>query len=403
MKRMKNCSVRVRLYSVLILALVGVLVLTIMSVNALTEAGAGSTGIMITGLVIVALVAVYGVFTAHKVTRPIIKLAATMRHVCEQHDLGARAEVSSGELGTIAELFNRMLADFERLMNMVIATSASLQSTSRQLNDITTHTIEAVSQQQAENDQVAIAMNQMASTAQDMASNAKEASGSAMEANASGKEGAEKSVYAMCGMDNLVAQVVNAAEVINTVSKESENIGTVLDVIKGIAEQTNLLALNAAIEAARAGEQGRGFAVVADEVRTLASRTQESTEEIHTMIQRLQAGAQEAVDVMSGAQELGSDGSQQAEAAAEALAEIAGAINLINDMNTQIASAAEDQSAVAEDINQSIGNIIRVAQESSGSADEIKLMGNELLTLSQELSSAIEDFKMGTSASAIDD
>ncbi len=403
MKRMKNCSVRARIYSVLVLAVVGVLVLTAMSINALASAGADTTMILITGLVIVLIVAAYGIFTSHKVTKPIITLAATMRNVCEQHDLGVRAEVGSGELGKIAELFNRLLSDFERMMEMVISTAAKLQSTSLQLNEITEQTIRGVSKHQTETDQAATAMNQMAATAQEMARNAKEAASSAEEANASGKEGAEKSVYAMCGMDNLVSEVVNAAQVVNTVSKESENIGTVLDVIKGIAEQTNLLALNAAIEAARAGEQGRGFAVVADEVRTLASRTQESTEEIHGMIERLQAGAQQAVDVMSGAQELGNEGSAQAEAAAEALAEIAGAINVINDMNTQISSSAEDQSAVAEDINQSIANIVQFAQESSAGADDKTAMGKELLTLSQELSSVIEEFTMGKPAPVIED
>jgi methyl-accepting chemotaxis protein len=392
MKFIKNCSVRSRMLSVAVFSLVGILVMTGMTAYSLAGAGAAYSGIIVIGLLIAFAVLAYGVFTAIIVSKPIIRLADSMRRVCQQRDLTVRAQAGSGELGVVANMFNEMVSDFETMLKTVGSTSSRLQQTSEHLNDITGHTIQGVSQQQIETDQVATAMNEMAATAQEVARNANGAATSAKEADASGKEGAEKSVNAMCGMDNLVAQVESAADVINTVSNESDRIGLVLDVIKGIAEQTNLLALNAAIEAARAGEQGRGFAVVADEVRTLASRTQESTEEIHGMIARLQSGAQDAVSAMNQAREIGKEGSEQAELAAEALAEIAGSISVINDMNTQIASAAEEQSSVAEEINESIVNIVRVAQESSGGANEMTSMSGELLDLSNELSFVINQF-----------
>lgn len=398
MKLVKNCSLRARLYSIAGLALIGVVALTGIAVYALSQAKLDTNMVMFAGLVVAAILVAYVVFTTHVVTSPIIKLASVMRTVCDHRDLSVRAEPGSGELGAIADIFNRMLSEFEDMMTAVNSASSRLYSTSERLTAITGQTINGVNRQQVETDQVATAMNEMAATAQEVARNANEAASAAKQADVAGKQGAEKSINAMCGMDNLVAQVENAATVIESVSKESNKIGMVLDVIKGIAEQTNLLALNAAIEAARAGEQGRGFAVVADEVRTLASRTQASTEEIHGMIERLQAGTQKAVNVMSEARVLGSDGSTQAEAAAEALAEIAGSIAIINDMNTQIASAAEEQSSVAEEINQSIVNIVRVAQESSGGAEEITSMGRELTDLSQALSAAINNFNSGAAA-----
>ncbi len=232
----------------------------------------------------------------------------------------------------------------------------------------------------------------MTSTVQEVARNAAEASKAAKSADGDAKSGALVASEAIGGIDSLLSGVDAAAQVIRNLEKESENIGSVLDVIRGIAEQTNLLALNAAIEAARAGEQGRGFAVVADEVRTLASRTQQSTQEIHDMIQRLQDGAVNAVKVMEGAQAQNS--SDLVEKAAESLAAIAGAVSNINDMNTMIASAAEEQSAVAAEMQANMNNIREVSDRSAEGAQQTAQASEELARLATEQQALMAQFRM---------
>jgi len=193
---------------------------------------------------------------------------------------------------------------------------------------------------------------------------------------------------------DLTKEVDSAAEVIQRLESDSANIGTVVDVINGIAEQTNLLALNAAIEAARAGEQGRGFAVVADEVRTLASRTQQSTKEIRSMIQRLQSGTGETVAVMHRGREAAHTSVDLAKRAGASLEQIARAVHIINDMNTHIATATEEQSAVAAEVNNNVVNISRDSEQSTASSEQTATASHELARLAAEMQSLVEGFRL---------
>lgn len=194
-------------------------------------------------------------------------------------------------------------------------------------------------------------------------------------------------------IEALAQEVENSAQVISRLSEDSTQIGSVLDVIRGIAEQTNLLALNAAIEAARAGEQGRGFAVVADEVRTLASRTQASTLEIQSMIERLQTDASNAVKAMQQGQVQAQQGLSQAAQAENALQTISQSVTRINDMNIQIATAAEEQSSVAEEINRNIVNISQSADATAEGAKQTASAGDELAKLAARLQNLVGQFK----------
>jgi methyl-accepting chemotaxis protein len=200
-------------------------------------------------------------------------------------------------------------------------------------------------------------MDEMTATVHEVARNTDAAAQAAEQADAQAKEGNQVVASTVQSIRQLADAVDNTAEVIQTLANHSQNIGSVLDVIKGIAEQTNLLALNAAIEAARAGEQGRGFAVVADEVRTLASRTQQSTQEIHEMIESLQAGSKNAVAAMAKGKEQAHSSVELISKAGDSLQTISQTVATIYDMNTQIAAASEQQSTVAEEINRNITNI----------------------------------------------
>jgi methyl-accepting chemotaxis protein len=233
----------------------------------------------------------------------------------------------------------------------------------------------------------------MAATSQEVARNTAAAANAARQADSETQAGREVVNQAIDAIDHLAQEVVSAADVIHRLEAESGKIGTVLDVIRGIAEQTNLLALNAAIEAARAGEQGRGFAVVADEVRTLATRTQESTQEIQKMIERLQTGAKSAVQVMEQGRSKAQVSVQQAARAGTSLDTIATAVSAISDMNAQIASAAEEQGAVAEEINRNITNISQIANQTASGAEQTATASAELAKLAARLQTHVGRFK----------
>ena len=259
---------------------------------------------------------------------------------------------------------------------------------------ITNDSQRGVQQQQSEVDQVATAMNEMSATVQEVARNAAVAAEAARKANGEATTGKQVVSQTVNAINEVAAEVEAATTVIHQLNADSNQIGTVLDVIRGIAEQTNLLALNAAIEAARAGDQGRGFAVVADEVRTLATRTQESTREIQKMIEGLQVGTRNAVQVMEQGRSKAQASVQQAAGAGESLSSITGVVGTISDMNAQIASAAEQQGAVAEEINRNIVNISQVTGQTAAGAGQIADASRELAKLAMHLQTHVGRFKV---------
>jgi methyl-accepting chemotaxis protein len=298
------------------------------------------------------------------------------------------------ELGHIAGGFNRMAERFSGTIHQLASATAQLASAAEETSAVTRETSDGISRQQSETDQVATAMNEMNATVHEVARSASQAAQAAHAAEDEAMKGKRVVAQTLEAIDSLARDVEQSAEVIRALEQESSNIGTVLDVIRGIAEQTNLLALNAAIEAARAGEQGRGFAVVADEVRTLASRTQQSTQEIQAMIERLQHGTSDAVRAMEKSRSQAQVGVDQAASTGTSLDAIVGAVKTINDMNAQIASASEEQSAVAEEINKNITNISDVAQHTADGAAQTASASQQLAQLAEELQGLVNRFRM---------
>jgi methyl-accepting chemotaxis protein len=345
-------------------------------------------------LIMVALASIAGGIFSVTLTKPIVKLKSIVHEIDENNDLTKRVEVNSkDEIGQMSSSFNHLLAVFHESITQVAAATGLVSTAADQMTANTAETRDGVTQQFDEVDQVATAINEMSATVQEVARNAEQAAKSAEEANEHAVTGNNVVQENIKAINRLSTEIQTATEVIQRLSKESENIGSVLDVIKGIAEQTNLLALNAAIEAARAGEQGRGFAVVADEVRTLAGRTQQSTVEIETMITALQQGTKEAVKVMEQSQKMTEASVLQASKAGESLQTITSSINSIMEMNTMIASAAEEQSSVTEEINKNIVAISQLAEKTTEASNQTSNSSSQLTELAQDLQVLVSKFK----------
>ncbi|HXK57512.1 MAG TPA: methyl-accepting chemotaxis protein, partial [Gammaproteobacteria bacterium] len=349
--------------------------------------------------VLIALAAGVGVWFAGSLSRPILKLSGTIGEIERESDLTRQVDIrSQDELGMVANAFNTMVVKFRDSIRQVADATSQLAATAEETSVITQQTSQTAQSQQAETAQVATAMTEMNATVQEVANNTQITSQAASDVTREAIQGRQAMEQTVEQIQQLADEVEKAAEVVGGLEKNSQEIGAVLDVIKGIAEQTNLLALNAAIEAARAGEQGRGFAVVADEVRTLASRTQQSTEEINKMIEKLQVGSRQAVTAMGQSREKTQQAVKQALETGQSLSTITAAIERINDMSTQIASAAEEQSAVTGEISRNIVQISEMTEQTAVGAQQTSEASVELSRLANGLQALVARFKIQASA-----
>ncbi|NWL17847.1 methyl-accepting chemotaxis protein [Pseudomonas umsongensis] len=355
-----------------------------------------NNSLLILGSSVLALLV--GLIAAWVITRLIVAPLRTVIRVAQQiaaGDLSAKVEVTRrDEIGQLMQAMQQMGAGLSQIVSGLQAGIEQLATSAQSLSAVTEQTNLEVSSQKEETEQVATAMNQMTATVHDVARNAEEAALAAQTADGKVDSGQQVVRQSMVRIEQLADSATSASSSIESLSAEIQNIGTVLGVIKSVAEQTNLLALNAAIEAARAGEQGRGFAVVADEVRALAKRTQQSTEEIERLVSALRAAAQASVQQIQSSGELVKLAVSDALQTESALGSIAAAVSLIQQMNQQIAAAAEEQSSVAEEINRSVTSIRASADQSSLAMQGNAASSIELAQLGVELKGMVGHFRL---------
>ncbi|MBF0255338.1 MAG: CZB domain-containing protein [Gammaproteobacteria bacterium] len=336
-------------------------------------------------------------FISLSVANPLKKAAQSMDEIAYgSGSLSDRlAEEGPAEIVRLAKAYNAFISKIETTVNQIIGTANDLAVMVSEFSDLTGRTRDGVTQQKDQTLHVATAMTEMSATVHEVAQNTVNTADAASEVDQQSKSGQRVVNSAMDSINGLAAEVGRAVDTVRKVEADSERIGSVLEVIRGIADQTNLLALNAAIEAARAGEQGRGFAVVADEVRSLAQRTQDSTREIQEMIESLQTAVSDSVEVMKTSQKQAASSVDQAASAHQALISITRSTDTITAMSTQIATAAEEQSAVAEEINHNIVAISDIAQHTAEVASKTTDANEHLASIVEHLVELMSHFRTG--------
>lgn len=337
-----------------------------------------------------------GILGPIALVKPITALRDRMRDIAQgEGDLTARITVNSqDELGGVADAFNDVIAKLQKSIGTVKAVNKDIVDGASSLKDSASQNIELNDRQHETIDQVVTAVEEMHSAAKEISSNSNQGSDAATEASSSVRRGVEVSQAADKRVHDLAEQLSSSSEALTKLADDADSIGTVLDVIRGIADQTNLLALNAAIEAARAGEQGRGFAVVAEEVRALASQTQQSTEDIRQRIEQLQAGAKSAVDSMASGTAMLNETVEDVSGAADAFATIESAIERITEMSTQIATATEEQTYVVEEINKNLQSISDMSADSNRFSRDLGKLASDLKGQTDELERVVGAFQV---------
>ncbi|UZE06685.1 methyl-accepting chemotaxis protein [Pseudomonas corrugata] len=345
-----------------------------------------------------ALALLFGVIAALLITRQIVVPLGQTLQVAERVAAGDLSHnlVSErrDEMGQLQRAMQSMTVSLRQLIGGISEGVTQIASAAEQLSAVTEQTSAGVNSQKVETDQVATAMHEMTATVQEVARNAEEASEAAVAADQQAREGEKVVGEAIAQIERLAEEVGHSTNAMSDLKRESDKIGSVLDVIKSVAQQTNLLALNAAIEAARAGEAGRGFAVVADEVRSLAQRTQKSTEEIEELIVGLQNGTEQVATIMDNSRSLTDSSVELTRRAGGSLENITRTVSAIQSMNQQIAAAAEQQSATAEEINRSVLNVRDVSEQTSAASEETASSSAELARLGIHLQTLVGRFKV---------